>query len=178
MRWLRSGIVDLSILGKEKMKTEIISAFGHESELKELFREYTDMLVEADPKFKAYLDLQHYDDELKDLNKKYGPPEGRLYIAYCDGKPAGCIGLKRLNGTDCELKRLYVRPEFRGHHLSSRLIDIIISDARQIGYKRIRLDTLPPLKSAIHIYKKFGFYETPAYLDSPMEDSIYMCLDL
>ena len=65
-----------------------------------------------------------------------------------------------------------------GHHLSSRLIDIIISDARQIGYKRIRLDTLPPLKSAIHVYKKFGFCETPAYLDSPMEDSIYMCLDL
>lgn len=160
------------------MQLEIVSAFGHESELIELFKEYTDMLVETDPKFKGYLDLQHYDDELKDLNKKYGPPDGRLYIAYCDGKPAGCIGLKRLNEDECEMKRLYVRPKYRGHGLSKKFIDLIIKDAREIGYKRMRLDTLPPLKSAIHVYKRLSFYETEAYLDSPMDESIYMCLDL
>lgn len=160
------------------MQLDIVSAFGHEDDLRALFTEYTDMLVETDPNFKAYLDFQHYDDELLDLDKKYGPPDGRLYIAYCDKEPAGCIGLKRLSDKDCEMKRLYVRPKYRGHGLSKKLIELIINDAREIGYRRMRLDTLPPLKSAIHIYKSLGFYETGAYIDSPIEDSIYMCLEL
>ena len=68
------------------------------------------MLVENDPHFQVYLDLQHYDAEVADLTKKYGMPDGRLYVAWCDGQPAGCIALRRLDGTTCELKRLYVRP--------------------------------------------------------------------
>lgn len=82
--------------------------------VRELFAEYTHMLVENDPHFQVYLDLQHYDAEVADLTKKYGMPDGRLYVAWCDGQPAGCIALRRLDGTTCELKRLYVRPAFRG----------------------------------------------------------------
>ena len=78
--------------------------------VRELFAEYTHMLVENDPHFQIYLDLQHYDAEVADLTKKYGMPDGRLYVAWCDRQPAGCIALRRLDGTTCELKRLYVRP--------------------------------------------------------------------
>ncbi len=76
------------------------------------------------------------------------------------------------------MKRLYVRPKFRGKHIGNLLIQRIISDAREIGYAHMLLDTLPFLQSAVHMYKKYGFYEIPSYNDSPMDSSIYMKLDL
>ena len=88
--------------------------------VRELFAEYTHMLVAHDPYFQAYLDLQHYDAEVADPTQKYGLPDGRLYVAWCDGQPAGCIALRRLDGATCELKRLYVRPAFRGRGTSRR----------------------------------------------------------
>ena len=90
--------------------------------VRELFAEYTHMLVENDPHFQVYLDLQHYDAEVADLTKKYGMPGGRLYVAWCDGQPAGCIALRRLDDTTCELKRLYVRPAFRGRGIAGLLL--------------------------------------------------------
>lgn len=80
--------------------------------------------------------------------------------------------------TNCEMKRLYVRPEFRGRHIGNYLIEQILDDARTIGYKHMFLDTLPFLENAIHMYKKYGFYETKRYNDSPMNTSIYMRMDL
>ena len=76
------------------------------------------------------------------------------------------------------MKRLFVKPEFRGLHLGNYLVEKVINDAKEIGYKFMLLDTLPFLKSAIHMYKKYGFYEIPSYNDSPMDNSIYMKLDL
>lgn len=90
--------------------------------VRELFAEYTHMLVAHDPYFQVYLDLQHYDAEVADPTQKYGLPDGRLYVAWCDGQPAGCIALRRLDGTTCELKRLYVRPAFRGRGIAGAMM--------------------------------------------------------
>ena len=105
-------------------------------------------------------------------------PDGRLYLIYCDEKLAGCIGLRKIDDQICEMKRLYIRPEFRGKKLSSILVEKVIEDAKKIGYSYMLLETLPFLQSAVHIYKKFGFYEIESYNNSPMDTSIYMKLDL
>ena len=136
------------------------------------------MLVDNDPAFGEYLAIQNYEEELKHLREKYGMPEGRLYLAYCGGQLAGCIGLRKIDDVRCEMKRLYVRPEFRGKCIGSMLIQKIIEDAKEIGYQHMLLDTLPFLESAVHMYKKWGFYEIESYNDSPMETSVYMRLDL
>lgn len=160
------------------MGLNFVPAYGFPSETGELFREYTDMLIAGDPSFKEYLVIQDYDEELKHLEGKYGFPYGRLYLAYYDGELAGCIGLRKIDGQNCEMKRLYVRSQFRGKRIGTQLIQRIIEDARQIGYSCMLLDTLPFLESAIHLYREYGFYETDSYNDSPMSTSIFMRMDL
>lgn len=160
------------------MNVSIVLAYDYPDIVGELFKEYTDMLIEGDASFKQYLDIQNYDEELLHLEMKYGMPYGRLYMAFCDGEPAGCIGLKQIDEENCEMKRLYVRPQFRGKQIGNILIQKIIEDAKEIGYSCMLLDTLPFLKSAIHMYKKWGFYEIDSYNDSPMNTSIYMKLEL
>ncbi len=160
------------------MNIQIIPAYEHKEDIKLLFDEYTKILTAGDSKFIEYLSVQNYDEELNNLDVKYGTPFGRLYIMYCDGNLAGCIGLRKIDEVSCEMKRLYVRNKFRGNRLGEHLIKKIIVDAKDIGYSFMYLDTLPFLHSALHIYKKFGFYEIPCYNNSPMENSIYMKLDL
>lgn len=160
------------------MDIRIVPAYEQREEINILFSEYINMLITNDESFQKYLDIQNYDEEVKHLESKYGMPDGRLYLAYCDEGLAGCIGLRKINNQNCEMKRLYVRPEFRGKKLGSILIEKIIGDAREIGYSYMLLDTLPFLQSAIHMYKKFGFYEIESYNNSPMDTSIYMKLDL
>lgn len=160
------------------MNIEIAPAYDYPQEVGTLFSEYTDMLIAGDSSFQQYLAIQHYDEEVKHLDEKYGMPYGRLYLAYCEEKLAGCIGLRKIDGKNSEMKRLYVRPQFRGKHIGDKLIQKIVEDAKEIGYSHMLLDTLPFLKSAIHLYKKYGFYEIESYNDSPMSTSIYMKLDL
>lgn len=160
------------------MDIKTIYAYDHPAEIRKLFSEYTEMLIKGDSSFKEYLDIQNYDEELEHLDEKYGLPDGRLYITYCDGEPAGCIGLRRIDERSCEMKRLYVRPKFRDKHIGFQLAKKIIDDAKQIGYSCMLLDTLPFLKDAVRMYKDFGFYEIPCYNDSPMDTSIYMKLEL
>lgn len=160
------------------MDIQLIPAYDHLKETGELFSEYTKMLVEGDPSFQDYLDIQNYEEEIAHLETKYGLPEGRLYLAYWEGKPAGCIGLRKLDEKNCEMKRLYVRPAFRGKGVGGRLVRQIIADAGEAGYSHMLLDTLPFLESAVGMYRKYGFYEIPSYNDSPMDTSIYMRLDL
>lgn len=105
-------------------------------------------------------------------------PNERLYVAKCDNKAAGCIGLRYIDNDYCEMKRLYVRPEFRGNKISNQLVERIMKEAKEIGYKYMVLDTLPFLTSAIRLYKGYGFYEVPAYNNSPMGNSIFFQLDL
>ena len=95
-----------------------------------------------------------------------------------DGAPAGCIALHRLDDERCELKRLYVRPAYRGQGLGSRLVARILDDARQIGYRAMLLDTLPVLDSAVRMYRGLGFYEIPCYNDSPIDKTYFFRLDL
>lgn len=160
------------------MELEIISAYDFPQDVAALFSEYTDMLIEGDPTFKKYLDLQNYDAELEHLETKYGLPDGRLYLARLGGKVAGCIGLRKIDSENCEMKRLYVRPQFRGERIGQKLVQRILDDAREIGYENMLLDTLPFLQSAIRMYRELGFVEIPSYNNSPMDTSIYMKLSL
>ena len=152
------------------MTFRIVSGFDRQEDIRVLFTEYTDMLKAADELFAHYLDIQHYDDEVRDLRAKYGEPAGRLYLALAeDGAPAGCIALHRLDDERCELKRLYVRPVYRGQGLGSQLVARLLDDARQIGYRCMLLDTLDVLESAVRMYRGLGFYEIPCYNDSPID---------
>lgn len=160
------------------MNIELIPAYEHTEKIEKLFKEYTDMLLASDPEVRVCLNNQHYDDELLHLETKYGMPDGRLYLVYCDGEAAGCIGLRKMDNERCEMKRLYVREKFRGQKLGKLLVQHIISDAREIGYKYILLDTLTFLKSAIHLYHECGFYEIERYNDNELDAAIFMRLDL
>jgi GNAT superfamily N-acetyltransferase len=160
------------------MKIHIIPAYDHPQQTGILFSEYTNMLIAHDPTFQQYLLIQHYEDEIRDLESKYGLPDGRLYLVYADTALAGCIGLRKIDKQSCEMKRLYVRPQFRGQQIGDQLIKQIISDAQKIGYQFMLLDTLPFLSSALHLYQKYGFYDIPRYNDNPIDGSIYMQLDL
>ena len=146
----------------------------HKDDVRILFSEYTDMLVSMDPGFRIYLDIQHYDDEIAGLEGKYGRPDGRLYVLYEEGEAAACIALRRLDSRRAELKRLYVRPRFRGRGLSSILLERITGEADEIGYEEILLDTLPCLESAIRLYINHGFTFTERYNDSPVEGTLFM----
>ncbi len=160
------------------MKLQIEDGLRHVEEIKVLFKEYTDMLTQGDEQFKGYPEMQHYDRELQKLEEKYGPPSGCLRIAFLDGMPAGCVGLRRLDERRCEMKRLYVRPCFRSNGIGGALIKSAADDARRMGYAVMLLDTLPFLKDALGLYKKFGFEETARYNGSPLDTSIYMRLEL
>lgn len=160
------------------MALTLRDGYAFPDEVGTLFSEYTQMLVDSDPAFRDYLAIQHYDEELAHLEQKYGRPAGRLYLADWDGELAGCIALRRLDDARCEMKRLYVRPEFRGRHIAQTLVDRILHDARAIGYRAMLLDTLPFLDGALRLYRKLGFYDIPCYNDSPMETSVYLQKDL
>lgn len=160
------------------MDIKIIPAYDHPQEVGVLFSEYTNMLIEGDSSFRNYLDMQHYDEEMKHPENKYGVPDGRLYIAYCKEELAGCIGLRKIDDQNCEMKRLYVRPQFRGKKIGKQLIRKVITDAKEIGYSYMLLDTLPFLESAVRMYTGFGFYRIESYNDNPMNTAIYMKLDL
>ena len=154
--------------------TQLTEAYDHIDEIKSLFSEYTAMLVSIDPSFSIYLDLQHYDEEAGNPAAKYALPRGRLYLALHDGKAAGCIALRPLSDDRCELKRLYVRPEFRGKGIARMLCERILEEAEKTGYREIYLDTLPELSDAIRLYEKLGFTYTDSYNDSPLERTVFM----
>lgn len=156
----------------------IVSGYDRAGEILGLFSEYMDMLLDNDPGFASYLKIQNYDAEIRDLTQKYGLPDGRLYLALWNDEPAGCIALRRLDEKRCEMKRLYVRPEFRGKGIARQLVRRIIADANEIGYDAMLLDTLPFLQNAIRMYRALGFHDIPCYNDSPMENTVFLQLDL
>lgn len=160
------------------MSMTIIPAYDHPEEIGALFSEYTQALIAGEPSFAGYLSLQDYDEEVRHLEHKYGLPGGRLYLALWDGEPAGCIGLRRIDERDCEMKRLYVRPQYRDKHIGGRLARQVIDDAREIGYARMLLDTFPFLESAIRMYRALGFSDIERYNDNPIDGCVYMALDL
>jgi GNAT superfamily N-acetyltransferase len=123
--------------------------------------------------------FQNFDQELATLPGKYAPPGGRLLLAYEDEELAGCIALRAVDDSRCEMKRLFVRPAFRGTGLGRVLVEAIMKEARGIGYKSMLLDTLPGrMDSAIALYRKMGFQEIEPYYNNPVTDAKFMELKL
>lgn len=124
--------------------------------------------------------FQGFDEEMKSLPGKYAPPAGRLLLALWDGRPAGVIAMRPLDESGvCEMKRLYVRHEFRGRNIGRVLAERIIRDASEIGYFRIRLDTVAgQMDRAIAMYRELGFTETDPYYVTPVGQTLFMELEL
>ena len=122
--------------------------------------------------------FQGFEAELDGLPGKYAPPSGALLIALHQDEAAGCVALRDLGHGVCEMKRLFVRPQFRGLGLGRQLADAIIAKAGQLGYLLMRLDTLDRLSEAMRLYERLGFRKIPAYYDNPLAGAVYWELDL
>ena len=120
------------------------------------------------------LDFQDFEAEVATLPGKYARPQGRLLLARRDGRVLGCIGMRPLAGNDCEMKRLYVRPGARGLNLGRLLVERLLDEARNAGYTRMFLDTLPTMETAQRLYAQLGFEETEAYVFNPVAGTKYM----
>lgn len=137
-----------------------------------MFREYESELGEN-------LCFQSFEEELKDPLKKYGAPEGALYLALWNFQAAGCIAFYPMEDEGvCEMKRLYVRPSYRKTGTGRALVALLMEKAKEAGYKKMRLDTLERLDAAIVLYKQFGFREVAAYYENPLPGVVYMEADL
>ena len=141
-------------------------------EVRALFLEYARSLGFS-------LCFQGFDEELRALPGMYAPPRGRLLLATEDDAPAGCVGLHEWDAQVAEMKRLYVRPTFRGRGLGRVLTDAALAEARALGYRSVRLDTVPSLmQPAIALYRELGFREIPPYRENPIPGALYLELPL
>ncbi len=128
------------------------------------------------------LTFQDVERELAEIETEYGPPHGRAWLAKPDGPTAGSIaggvGLRRFDEDSGEIKRMYVRPAYRGTGLGAQLAQACVDAAREIGYRRVLLDTIASMESALRIYRSLGFVQTGPYRYNPLPDAIYMELVL
>ena len=148
--------------------------------------ETTDQIEQARILFREYeawlglsLCFQNFENELAELPGAYAKPDGRLLLAGYDDELAGCVALRKLSESTCEMKRLFLRENFRGKGIGRLLIETIIKHAKEIGYERMLLDTLPPkMNDAIALYQRMGFKEIASYYDNPVPGAIFMELGL
>lgn len=154
-------------------KYQLISLLNkeHLNMIRVLFHHY---LSELD----VNLCFQDIEKEIEYLPGKYGEPDGCLLLLLKNKQSVGCIALRKMSQGVCEMKRLYIEPEFRGLGLGNILVKELIERARQKSYNKMRLDTLTRLKPAIKIYETFGFKKVPAYYDNPLDEVLYYELDL
>ena len=139
-------------------------------QMRRLFEEYAEELDES-------LCFQNFQDELASLPGLYGPPRGKLLIALSGGAAAGCVALRPIEDGYCEMKRLYVRPQFRGNKLGRKLAEEIIGHGQQLGYSGMRLDTLQKLGPALRLYEQLGFKPTAPYNHNPLPGVVYLELN-
>lgn len=144
---------------------------------RELFEEYAAWLG-------LNLCFQNFEKELAELPGEYVPPSGRLFLAIENDQIAGCVAVRKIGAGNtapniCEMKRLYVRPAFRGLGLGRTLTETVIDAAREVGYHRMRLDTLPgKMDQAIAMYRSLGFKNIEPYYNNPVEGAAFMELEL
>ncbi len=140
----------------------------HIEQARTLFREYEKW-------FGLKLCFQNFDEEVENLPGKYTPPDGRLFLAFAEEKPAGCIALRKLEDKICEMKRLFVREDFRGMKIGKILIEKLIAEAGLLGYEKMRLDTFPAkMGKAVELYNSYGFYEIEPYYHNPYGETLFM----
>ena len=139
--------------------------------IQELVREYQNSLP-------FIIDWEQFEDELSQIGAKYSDPEGLFLLALKGNMPVGCVGLRQLSKRICELKRMYVLPEKRGKGIGRRLLQDIIEMAKSRKYEFMRLDTTTDLKTAISLYRTFGFYEITAYNSNPLPNVLFFELKL
>lgn len=151
------------------MNFEIVDAHHPQfiPEVRQLFLEYADSL-------NVPLDFQNFDEELKSLPGDYVPPGGALLLALSDQQFAGCVAMRPLEKNICEMKRLFVRPQWRGTKLGRMLTAKVIQRARDAGYQFMRLDTLPSMERARSLYASLGFYEIEPYRFNPIAGTSFM----
>jgi GNAT superfamily N-acetyltransferase len=147
------------------------STEAHFDEARRLFEEYAASL-DFD------LGFQNFEKELANLPGDYAPPFGCLLLAFHEGNAAGCVALRRLEEGVCEMKRLYVRPAFRGLGIGKTLTEAIIRQAREMGYNAMRLDTVATMSKAQALYTSLGFVDIASYRFNPQEGARFMELRL
>jgi len=140
-------------------------------EVRRLFLEYEQFLG-------VDLCFQSFEEELAGLPGKYGPPDGVLLMAMDGRQSAGCVALRKVEDGVCEMKRLYLKPQYRGQGLGRLLAELIVSEAIALGYKIMRLDTLDKLKEAMGLYEAMGFRRREPYYGNPLQGVVYWELDL
>jgi len=143
-------------------------ALGH---VRQFFRNYAGWLG-------VDLSFQKFDEEMASLPGAYAMPNGRLFYVENAGRPAGCVGIRPFSEGVCEMKRLYVEPAQRGFGIGRELALAGIKAAKELGYRKILLDTLPAMRIAVKLYRELGFQEAPAYYPTPIEGTMFLALDL
>ena len=142
-------------------------------------KQIRDLFLEYGRSLGFSLCFQSFDKELAELPGDYAPPTGRLLLATVGSEAAGCVALHASEAGIAEMKRLYVRPQYRGRRVGFALLQQLLADAREIGYRSIRLDTVEPvMKDAVKMYRRLGFQEIPPYRTNPIEGALYMQLNL
>ena len=122
--------------------------------------------------------FQGFQEELDGLPGAYSAPDGRLLLVIDGDRAVGCVAIRKLEDGICEMKRLYVRSAYRGQRLGRRLAEVVIAEARAIGYGKMRLDSLTSLEEAAGLYRSLGFVEIPPYRYNPLPDAVFMELSL
>jgi len=141
------------------------------AQVRQLFVEYAQSLGFS-------LCFQDFDQELNELPGRYAPPQGQLLLASVGVAAAGCVALRPLEEGVCEMKRLFVRRDFRGTGLGRLLATSIIEAAKEAGYSKMRLDTLASMKEATRLYQSLGFHPIAPYRDNPLDGALFLELDL
>lgn len=144
----------------------------------EHYREARALLREYEVEIEVDLCFQGFEEELKTLDRVYGSPGGVFLLLRQGDRIAGCVAIRDLGGGICEMKRLFLRPGFRGNGLGRKCAEQIVRTAREMGYRAMRLDTLPAMHSAIALYRSMGFTEITAYTENPCEGALFMELAL
>lgn len=152
-----------------RRQIEIASATTDDevSEIRQLFIEYAESLGYS-------LCFQGFDREIEVLPSMYGAPHGRMLLARVDGEIAGGVAVRRFDDAACEMKRLFVRPQYRRLGLGRLLAEAVIGAGRELGYSRMRLDTLPSMTTARRLYSDLGFREIAPYYENPIEGARYL----